>query len=127
MSIEEIYNNISAGHYGSSVPSPSRKCYPKDHIFAEEKSVRWNREKAAEENNKHQQKLADYRASVLAGEDAFCSDVLSFIESEYDLNKSQAQAVFSLAYEQGHSAGFEEVLTHVQSFGSFASDIIRML
>ena len=84
-------------------------------------------EKAAEENNKHQQKLADYRASVLAGEDAFCSDVLSFIESEYDLNKSQAQAVFSLAYEQGHSAGFEEVLTHVQSFGSFASDIIRML
>ena len=54
-------------------------------------------------------------------------EVLSFIESEYDLNKSQAQAVFSLAYEQGHSAGFEEVLTHVQSFGSFASDIIRML
>lgn len=88
MSIEEIYNNISAGQYDASVPYPSVKRYPKDHIFDEEKSVRWNREKAAEENNKRQQKLADYRASVLAGEDAFRSDVLSFIESEYDLNKS---------------------------------------
>ena len=127
MSIEEIYNNISAGQYDASVPYPSVKRYPKDHIFDEEKSVRWNREKAAGETNKRQQKLADYRASVLTGEDAFRSDVLSFIESEYDLNKSQARAVFSLAYEQGHSAGFEEVLTHVQSFGSLASDIIRML
>lgn len=127
MSIEEIYNNISAGQYGASVPYPSGECYPEDHLFDEEKSVRWNRERAAEENNKRQQKLADYRASVRAGEDAFRSDVLSFIESKYDLNKSQARAVFSLAYEQGHSAGFEEVLTCVQSFGSFASDIIRMV
>ena len=127
MSIDELYNNISAGQYGSSVPYPSGKHYPEDHIFDEEKSVRWNREKVVEENNKHQQDLADYCASVRAGEDAFRNDVVSFIETEYGLNKAQAQAVFSLAYEHGHSVGFEEVLTHVQSFGSFAGDIIRML
>lgn len=127
MSIDELYNNISAGRYDSSMPYPSGKRYPEDHVFDEEKSVRWNREKVAEENKKRQQDLADYRASVRAGEDAFRNDVVSFIEAEYGLNKSQAQAVFSLAYEHGHSAGFEEVLIHVQSFGSFASDIIRML
>ena len=109
------------------MPYPSGKRYPEDHVFDEEKSVRWNREKVAEENKKRQQDLADYRASVRAGEDAFRNDVVSFIETEYGLNKAQAQAVFSLAYEQGHSAGFEEVLIHVQSFGSFAGDIIRML
>lgn len=127
MTIDELYNNISAGQYDSSMPYPSGKRYPEDHVFDEEKSVRWNREKVAEENKKRQQDLADYRASVRAGEDAFRNDVVSFIETEYGLNKVQAQAVFSLAYEHGHSAGFEEVLIHVQSFGSFAGDIIRML
>lgn len=45
MSIDELYNNISAGQYGSSVPYPSGKHYPEDHIFDEEKSVRWNRKR----------------------------------------------------------------------------------
>lgn len=94
MTIDELYNNISAGQYDSSMPYPSGKRYPEDHVFDEEKSVRWNREKVAEENKKRQQDLADYRASVRAGEDAFRNDVVSFIETEYGLNKAQAQAVF---------------------------------
>lgn len=94
MSIDELYNNISAGQYDSSMPYPSGKRYPEDHVFDEEKSVRWNHEKVAEENKKRQQDLADYRASVRAGEDAFHNDVVSFIETEYGLNKVQTQAVF---------------------------------
>lgn len=126
MTAEEIYNNIRARKYGSSVPFPSEKSYPKGYIFDEEKSVRWNREKVIEENNIRQQKLADYYASVRAGEDAFYNDVISLAKSEYGLNDAQAQAVFSLAYEHGHHAGFEEVLAYVQLFGGFARDIMQM-
>ena len=59
MTIDELYNNISVGQYDSSMPYPSGKRYPEDHVFDEEKSVRWNREKVAEENKKRQQDLAD--------------------------------------------------------------------
>lgn len=47
MSIDELYNNISVGQYDSSMPYPSGKRYPEDHVFDEEKSVRWNRENVA--------------------------------------------------------------------------------
>ena len=100
------------------------RTYKPGHIFDEDKSVRWNREKLDEENAKYKQEQAEYHAAVQEGEDRFQNDILAYIESEYKLNNAQAKIIFSMAYQYGHSSGFYDVLTQAQTFSEFANNII---
>lgn len=124
MTFEEIYKNINNGKYEPSIPYPMARTYKPGHIFDEDKSVRWNREKLDEENAKYKQEQAEYHAAVQEGEDRFQNDILAYIKSEYKLNNAQAKIIFSMAYQYGHSSGFYDVLTQAQTFSEFASNII---
>lgn len=125
MTFGEISTKFMTGAYEPKVPFPcSKQVYPDTYIFDEDRTVRWNKEKAKEENQKREEALAEHRASVREGENAFRADAISLAMEEYGLNETQAQMVFSMAYEHGHSAGFSEVLNYVEEFGGLAGKIL---
>ena len=125
MTFGKISTKLMTGAYEPKVPFPcSKQVYPDTYVFDEGRTVRWNKEKVKEENQKREEALAEYRASVREGENAFRTDAISLAMDEYGLNEAQAQMVFSTAYEHGHSAGFSDVLYYVEVFGELAGKIL---
>lgn len=51
-------------------------------------------------------------------------DLVKAIEEEYGLNTKQAELVYSMSYDEGHSSGYNEIINYVYDFGPFAKYII---
>ncbi len=95
MNYEEFYNKINNGDYNSKLPYPH---YPINNAY--EKSLAHDAKRAYGENTRRLQIL-------------FESDMRKYLESEIGkpLTDAQFNAVFSKAWEDGHSSGYSEVLT----------------
>ena len=123
MTYDEIAAKINARAYEPKMAFPKPQ-YARNHIFDEEKSVRWNREQEELHAEEYKKQLDAYRESANAGSRQFKEDVLLMLEENYGLNKKQLDIVYAAAYDDGHSAGFREVLYYANQYADCARDII---
>ena len=124
MTSQEIIARINARVYEPKVSYPGLRKTQK-FIWDEEKSVRWNREQEVLQEQEYEKMLDAYKQSMNEGYRQFKEDVHSMLESNYGLNETQRSLEFAAAYEEGHSAGFSEVLHYVGEYATFASEIIE--
>ena len=95
------------------------------HIFDENQTVKWNREKVLSENQRIRNAKEAYRDEENRKNQQFRDDLLSVLQEEYGLSPACAAVVFSKAEDDGHWAGFHEVVSQAQILADFAVDILK--
>lgn len=108
----------------SCVPAGIRKVRA-DHIFDEERSVRWNREMVEKNNADYQAEVARLNTEKNKRRDAILEDIYRLIQEDvgHDLSRVKAQRLWAYAWELGHANGFPDVYCHLQD----AIELARML
>ena len=77
--------------------------YPADHIFDEDKSVRWNREEVTRRNDAYREETLRLRADYIAADNAAKDLAIAYIEQETNMNNEQAGIYFAYIYGKYHS------------------------
>ena len=110
----------------SCVPADIRKVRA-DHIFDEEKSVRWNREKVEKNNADYQAKVARLNTEKNKRRDAILEDIYRLIQEDvgHDLSWVKAQRLWAYAWVQGHANGFPDVYYHLQDMVELAKMLLE--
>lgn len=100
----------------SCVPAGIKKVRA-DHIFDEEKSVRWNREMVEKNNADYQAEVARLNTEKNKRRDAILEDIYRLIQEDvgHDLSRVKAQRLWAYAWEQGHEHGDREAACGVHS------------
>lgn len=125
--MEKILERIKEGYYNSTVEYPKSTRYRENHVFNEDKSVKWNREEVVRKNAEIDKLKADYRDSVNAGIEKFENDVIDYLMNNNSFkNKKIAEKIYFKAYESSHSGGLSEVLNKADDLGDFVYDIIEI-
>lgn len=95
-----------------------------DHIFDENQTVKWNREKAAAVNEARIRAMDENRKEEGLAYNLFRQDVISALQNEYDFSEDQAITIYNRAYESGHSEGYHKVVNEAEDLADFASEIM---
>lgn len=101
--------------------------YRELHVFDENKSVKWNREEAQRQNELRQKELYRYQKKISAQYSNLHDAFMEYIKDEYGLSEEAAKLVYNAAYEDGHHAGYYEVLTYIATYADFANNIIKTI
>ena len=123
-----IKDRIKEGIYKTNKPYPDFETHKKldeKHVFDEEKSVKWNKEKVKEYNESIDIMIRDYHDDVRRLTKLFETDINHMVRKVYGLNKKQADLVYKQAYERGRSSGRHEVVSYVEDYADFACEIIK--
>lgn len=97
-----------------------------NHIFDEDKSVRWNREQVESNNARYQTEVARLNTEKNKRRDAILEEVFAMIQAEvgHDLTRAKARALWSYAYERGHANGIYDILAHLQELICLARELL---
>ena len=121
---QTICTEFEAMERMSCVPVGIRKIRA-DHIFDEERSVRWNREMVEKNNADYQAEVARLNTEKNKRRDAILEGIYRLIQEDvgHDLSRAKAQRLWAYAWAQGHANGFPDVYYHLQD----AIELARML
>ncbi len=109
LTIEDVSENASKGIY-TNANVRKRDFYEDTWVFDENKSVKWNREKLKEENEKVEAFNENVETKKFRGMDGFTSDLIEAIANELNVKSEQAEVIYNHSWEEGHSSGYSEVL-----------------
>lgn len=98
--------------------------YPANHVFDENQSVKWNRERVLALNTLTKDILASMRKEIADLYSHLDNMLVQYICDEYGFSQSVALLIFGRSFEEGHSGGYFEVLSCVQSNADFARSVI---
>lgn len=106
----EIQDEYDEMQRMSCVPAGIQKVRA-DHIFDEDKSVKWNREQVTKNNRKYQQEVARLNTEKNKRRDAIHEDIYRAIQKEvgHGLSRKKAMALWFCAYDKGHAFGIREI------------------
>ena len=106
---------------------PTAKRVPKGYVFDEDKSVRWNAEQVESHNAAIQKEVSEkQKARSLAINQATDSIIALIVDEFYgEINSKQAEVIWNIAYDRGHSGGRYEIEAQLQQFMSAFSDFIK--
>ena len=110
-----IYEDICDGGF-----KPTVQRVGKDHIFDEDKSVKWNREEVERVNNQYQQELNDFRRMKANAYSAVERAAVDYIMQELSVDFEKAMKIYNFCYGLKYDESFEAVLELV-------NDIIDVL
>lgn len=127
MDWDEIQNEFDRAYGMSCKPSDLQK-YKAGHIFDENMSVKWNRDKLEEENKKFQDEVARLNTLKNKGLLAVHELVYQKIQEDigHDLPRAAAEKIFSYAYESRHAYGFYDVRCELERLVELVSEILEM-
>ena len=102
--------------------------YKAGHIFDENMSVKWNRDKLAEENKKFQDEVARLNTLKNKGLLAVHELVYQKIQEDigHDLPRAAAEKIFSYAYENKHAYGFYDVRCELERLVELFAEILEI-
>lgn len=108
---EELQSDFDDMSLMSCVPVGLKRV-PGNYIFDEDKSVKWNKEQVAINNENYRKEVARLNTEKNKRRDSILEDIYKAIQHEvgHSITRKQAQAVWNYAYEQGHSFGFNSIL-----------------
>lgn len=121
---QTICTEFEAMERMSCIPAGIRKVRA-DHIFDEEKSVRWNRKMVEKNNADYQAEVARLSTAKNKRRDAILEDIYRLIQEDvgHDLSRVKAQRLWAYAWEQCHAYGFPDVYYHLRG----VVELARML
>lgn len=127
MDWDEIQNEFDQVNAMSCKPVGMQK-YKAGHIFDENMSVKWNRDKLAEENKKFQDEVARLNTLKNKGFLAVHELVYQKIQEDigHDLPRAAAEKNFSYAYESRRVHGFYDVRCELERLVELVSEILEM-
>lgn len=119
---DEIRKSIENKDYENQIPRPTSSKVKPDHVFDENQSVKWNREKAEEHNKAVAEEWAKYRKGEYKAN--FHDDCAGWIMDYAKFNKKQADIIIGKCWENYHSAGYDQVLSHIEDEVDYIENII---
>ena len=103
LSYDGVFERISKGVYDIKCSRPKRLLKDTE-IIDEDKSVKWNREQIALENEKIRLHNEAIKEAKKEGPRKLENDLKEALMNEHGLNANQADKVYRKAYENGYSA-----------------------
>lgn len=108
--------------YSMSI-TPDIPLYSADHIFDENQSVKWNREKAAEMRGLYYQQKDILSKKRREAENKACDGAIYLIQEETGLLERSARRIWSYAWEKGHANGIRDIISELHEVTSLICDI----
>lgn len=110
MTWNELQSEFDVMRHLSCVPSDIHRV-PLNHVFDENKSVKWNKEEATRHNELYQAEVARLNTEKNKRRDAVVSHIVEKIQDEvgHNLSAKKAKAIWDYAYDTSHSYGFEVI------------------
>ena len=120
MTFDLLFEEIEKGAYTPNYQhTPPR--LPDTHIEDENQTVVWNREFVKVHNEKRNAILQINKSMENACIKRFMDDLASAIMDEFPVNQNQTDHIMVQAYEEGHSAGYYEVVQDARELAQFYS------
>lgn len=109
----------------SCVPSGIRKV-PANHVFDENQSVKWNRERVEVNNARYQQEVTRLNTEKNKRRDSIMEDIYRAIQAEvgHDLSRKKAIVIWNYAYDKGHSCSFYDIMANLREVMELAETLI---
>lgn len=122
----EIQSDYERMQGMSCVPSSLRKV-PQNHVFDENQSVKWNKEKVIENNTAYQAEVARLNTAKNRARDAAYEDIYLAIQSEvgHGLTCKGAKKIWEYAYEQGHASGIHNIMCSLEELLELVSEVLE--
>lgn len=128
MTFEDILDTMRNPDFFPSYPKgDSVKLLPKDFIFDENQSVKWNRQRVQEHNELAKTIKKDYCNKMNDIDTWFNQQVRESIQNEIHVSEKVAVIIFNQAYEDGHANGYHEVVLYAQRYCEFIQSILNAM
>lgn len=134
MDFSTVRDNVRSDVFKNQLPYPKGTSYKPDHIFIEhdDKPVTWHREEVKRLNDELRAKKDAYRDEDNRLQDEYRSQLIAAIIDDLSIAKHPnaediASKVYHKAWEDGHSAGYEEVISHASELSDMVGDILNLL
>lgn len=110
MTWDEIQSEFDAMRHLSCVPSGICKV-PLNHVFDENKSVKWNKEEVVRHNEEYQAEVARLNTEKNKQREAVVSHIIEKIQEDvrHNLSAKKAKAIWDYAYKSSHAYGFNAI------------------
>lgn len=101
--------------------------YSKDHVFDENKSVKWNREQVEKANQRYDAEVARLNAEKNKRMNAAYNAIYARIQEDvgHGLSLYSAQAIWGYAEDRGHSYGFYATIAYLDDLMDLVSRILK--
>lgn len=98
-----------------------------NHVFDENRSVKWNREQAEANNLRYQQEVARLNTLKNKCRDAIHEEIYKAIQDEvgHGLSRKKAMLLWNHAYERCHSYGIREVKSYLDELMELAANLLQ--
>lgn len=125
MNWDEIQSEFDRAYGMSCKPSGLQK-YKAGHVFDENMSVKWNRDKLEEENKKFQDEVSRLNTAKNKAMLAVHELVYQKIQDDvgHNLSRTAAEKIFNYAYDDKHAYGFHEVRWELERLVELVSEIL---
>lgn len=98
-----------------------------DHVFDEDKSVKWNREQVEDNNRHYLEEVKRLNTEKNRRRDELHERIYKAIQDEvgYGLSRRKAMLLWNRAYENGHSYGIREVVSNLDELMELAIQLLK--
>lgn len=98
-----------------------------DHVFDEDKSVKWNREQVEDNNRRYLEEVKRLNTEKNRRRDELHERIYKAIQDEvgYGLSRRKATLLWNRAYEDGHSYGIREVVSNLDELMELAIQLLK--
>lgn len=122
MDIYEIKQRYSDHYY--DVERPTLRKYEPGHVFDEDKSVKWNREKLVEYNEGVNRQMREYLDQCYAKDTEFKGDVCQYLVEAYEVSHAQAELIQAYVWEEHHSC-MSEYFDYIDDVAEVVRNILN--
>lgn len=111
--------------YSLPTKPDNQKLLDSDYIFDPNMSVNWNISQVDKYNLEYMKKCEDLRSIRNSEIDKWKKSLISYIQSNVNrsITESQAQVIYSKAYQDGHAFGYNEVMINVDELIDFVNEL----
>lgn len=107
---------------------PTQQKVRADHVFDEDKSVKWNREQVELHNAAVLQEVKDLNTKKNKWRDELLEEICDKIVCDLDcrIGHNGAKKIYEYAYEEGHAYGVAEVFIHLDRLIDLFSEVLEV-
>ena len=125
MTFEDILDTMRNPDFFPNYPKgDSVRLLQDTYIFDENQSVKWNRQRVQEHNERATAIKKDYWNKMDDIDNWFNQQVRESIQNEIHVSEKVADIIFNQAYEDGHANGYHEVVLYAQRYCEFVQQIL---
>lgn len=105
----EAMENMGRNPYGF-------KRVPSNFVFDEDKSVKWNKEKAQKNNDDYDNEVKRMNQEKMKRRNEIYAEIYKVIQEEvgFGISEKKAAKIWEYAYDKGHSEGWYEIMVNLE-------------